>query len=220
MNPPDMPLESGQKRGFTLIELLIVIAIILILIAIALPNFLEAQVRAKVTRANAELRTVATAMESYRADNTRYCYPTQRGMQFPITLPRKKEMELFQKKNHPGYGSVPDELTTPVPYLPKTLEDFFKTTSFGVTQDGDLDLPYGHPWKRYALGSRDGGALFLFEPALHTAQKRYDWKTRQWVSLSLGPDHIEDIMSPFNPMVEYSPTNGTVSRGDITKAGP
>ncbi|MBE7490114.1 prepilin-type N-terminal cleavage/methylation domain-containing protein [bacterium] len=35
--------------GFTLIELLIVIAIILILISIALPNFLEAQLRAKVT---------------------------------------------------------------------------------------------------------------------------------------------------------------------------
>ncbi|MBW7937580.1 MAG: prepilin-type N-terminal cleavage/methylation domain-containing protein, partial [Candidatus Omnitrophica bacterium] len=37
-----------KKAGFTLIELLIVIAIILILISIALPNFLEAQMRAKV----------------------------------------------------------------------------------------------------------------------------------------------------------------------------
>ncbi len=37
------------RTGFTLIELLIVIAIILILIAIALPNFMEAQMRAKVT---------------------------------------------------------------------------------------------------------------------------------------------------------------------------
>lgn len=40
-----------NRPGFTLIELLIVIAIILILIAIALPNFLEAQIRAKVTKA-------------------------------------------------------------------------------------------------------------------------------------------------------------------------
>ncbi|MCA9442211.1 MAG: prepilin-type N-terminal cleavage/methylation domain-containing protein, partial [Candidatus Omnitrophica bacterium] len=54
-----------KKSGFTLIELLIVIAIILILIAIALPNFLEAQIRARVTKANGELRSIATALFDY-----------------------------------------------------------------------------------------------------------------------------------------------------------
>ena len=54
-----------RKSGFTLIELLIVIAIILILIAIALPNFLEAQIRARVTKANGELRSLATALFDY-----------------------------------------------------------------------------------------------------------------------------------------------------------
>jgi prepilin-type N-terminal cleavage/methylation domain-containing protein len=52
-------------KGFTLIELLIVIAIILILIAIALPNFLEAQIRARVTKANGEMRSLATALFDY-----------------------------------------------------------------------------------------------------------------------------------------------------------
>ncbi|MCB9767158.1 MAG: prepilin-type N-terminal cleavage/methylation domain-containing protein [Candidatus Omnitrophica bacterium] len=52
-------------RGFTLIELLIVIAIILILIAIALPNFLEAQERARVARAAGHLRTMETAVFSF-----------------------------------------------------------------------------------------------------------------------------------------------------------
>lgn len=54
-----------SKRAFTLIELLIVIAIILILIAIALPNFLEAQIRARVTKAKGELRSISIALESY-----------------------------------------------------------------------------------------------------------------------------------------------------------
>jgi len=54
-----------KRKGFTLIELLIVIAIILILIAIALPNFLEAQIRARVTKANGELRSLATALFDY-----------------------------------------------------------------------------------------------------------------------------------------------------------
>ncbi len=52
-------------KGFTLIELLIVIAIILILIAIALPNFLEAQIRARVTKANGEMRSLSTAVFDY-----------------------------------------------------------------------------------------------------------------------------------------------------------
>jgi len=61
-----------EKRGFTLIELLIVIAIILILIAIALPNFLEAQVRAKVTKAMAQEKSIGIAIESYQTDFKTY----------------------------------------------------------------------------------------------------------------------------------------------------
>src|SRR5690606_1400219 len=51
------------------IELLIVVAIIAILAAIAVPNFLEAQVRAKVARVESDMRTYATAIESYIVDN-------------------------------------------------------------------------------------------------------------------------------------------------------
>ena len=65
-------IRSRHHNGFTLIELLIVIAIILILIAIALPNFLEAQIRAKVTKAKSEIRTLGIAMESYFLDFKTY----------------------------------------------------------------------------------------------------------------------------------------------------
>ena len=60
------------KLGFTLIELLIVVAIIAILAAIAVPNFLEAQTRSKVARVYADLRSAAIAMESYAVDNNGY----------------------------------------------------------------------------------------------------------------------------------------------------
>jgi prepilin-type N-terminal cleavage/methylation domain-containing protein len=65
-------MTMQRKSGFTLIELLIVVAIIAILAAIAVPNFLEAQVRSKVSRVKNDLRSLATAMEAYRIDNNAY----------------------------------------------------------------------------------------------------------------------------------------------------
>ncbi|HBF33542.1 TPA: hypothetical protein DDW35_03155 [Candidatus Sumerlaeota bacterium] len=63
--------KNEMSRGFTLIELLIVVAIIAILAAIAVPNFMEAQIRSKVSRAMSDQRSLATAIESYTVDNNR-----------------------------------------------------------------------------------------------------------------------------------------------------
>lgn len=61
-----------MKKGFTLIELLIVVAIIGILAAIAVPNFMNAQVRAKVSRSMSEFRSLSTAYQTYRLDHNNY----------------------------------------------------------------------------------------------------------------------------------------------------
>jgi prepilin-type N-terminal cleavage/methylation domain-containing protein len=60
---------ESHRTGFTLIELLIVVAIIAILAAIAVPNFLEAQTRSKVSRVKTDMRSLATAIEAYAVDN-------------------------------------------------------------------------------------------------------------------------------------------------------
>ncbi len=61
-----------REQGFTLIELLIVVAIIGIIAAIAIPNLLNAIDRGKQKRTMADLRSIATATESYAIDFNRY----------------------------------------------------------------------------------------------------------------------------------------------------
>jgi general secretion pathway protein G len=61
-----------KDKGFTLIELLIVVAIIGIIAAIAIPNLLNAIDRGKQKRTMADLRSIGTAIESYSIDNNVY----------------------------------------------------------------------------------------------------------------------------------------------------
>ena len=61
-----------KDKGFTLIELLIVVAIIGIIAAIAVPNLLNAIQRGKQKRTMGDIRTLATAVESYSIDNNQY----------------------------------------------------------------------------------------------------------------------------------------------------
>src|SRR6266496_4024960 len=64
--------QMRKEKGFTLIELLIVVAIIGIIAAIAIPNLLNAIDRGKQKRTMADMRSIGTAVESYAVDNNVY----------------------------------------------------------------------------------------------------------------------------------------------------
>ena len=63
-------IQDAQRRGFTLIEMMIVIVVIAILIGTLLPQFRGTQDEASEQRARSELRTLATAIESYYIHNS------------------------------------------------------------------------------------------------------------------------------------------------------
>jgi len=121
------------RSGFTLIELLIVVAIIAILAAIAVPNFLEAQTRAKVSRVLADHRSMATGLAAYRVDHNNYPEGTDQPARYPEGL------SDFFGPLAPGYYTfatrTPDgrtagngsfaTLTTPISYASVPFEDPF-----------------------------------------------------------------------------------------------
>ncbi|HUT25263.1 MAG TPA: prepilin-type N-terminal cleavage/methylation domain-containing protein [Sumerlaeia bacterium] len=195
------PFHSVHKRrGFTLIELLIVVAIIAILAAIAVPNFLEAQVRSKVSRVTSDLRALATAIEAYRIDNNAY---------MPYSL-------WGQHTDSPYLNA----LSTPVAYI--TSSASMKDPFWG---QGDRTVDNTEPRYGYVKAWPDqagGGAPVLHRLAQEGIDDGYMPSSVQWFLVSLGPDKIQNADTGGTPhmFLLYDPTNGTRSGGDIYRWGP
>jgi type II secretion system protein G len=200
--------------AFTLIELLIVVAIIAILAAIAVPNFLEAQSRAKITRAKADMRSIATAVESYRVDANNYPYGVIEGW-----VPREQH----------DWGFVPETITTPIAYMSSIPFDlygpYYRTGTLSPPPPPGY-TPVNHPHTRYRFEQRFGwpGAPNFNRPADRVShfEARMQYlglpKSVLYMICSPGPDNTEDIVPPYNPML-YDASNGTISRGDILYLG-
>jgi type II secretion system protein G len=104
-------MKKRNSKGFTLIELLIVVAIIGIIVAIAIPNLLNAIQRAKQKRTMGDMRTSGTAAEAYAIDFNHY--PAAAGYAPPtgLTIPPTGTFgastgSTFQAKVTPTYIRV------------------------------------------------------------------------------------------------------------------
>ena len=110
---------AKSRRAFTLIELLIVVAIIAILAAIAVPNFLEAQTRSKISRVKSDMRTIATGIEAYAVDYNRP--PVGTVEMIPACISQNYASFDYNAKN----PIAESKLTTPVAYIASLPRDPF-----------------------------------------------------------------------------------------------
>jgi len=75
-----------RQVGFTLIEIMVVVVILAVLGALVVPKILENVDKARVTRAQSDIRAIQTALDLYRLDNFKYP-TTEQGLQALVTQP-------------------------------------------------------------------------------------------------------------------------------------
>ncbi|MFH1741631.1 MAG: prepilin-type N-terminal cleavage/methylation domain-containing protein [bacterium] len=219
--------EHGKDRsGFTLIELLIVVAIIGILAAIAIPNFHSALARSKVSRAKSDLKTLATALEMYYMDHGDYPYVQDKGgveWQMPAGFPA----------NH---TNGPAGLTTPTAYLSSALRDPFLLELGNEGNEGNPLLYYERCGFGYDITGTFAEVKAVRVPVdangtlLGTAPDYQEADCSKvptrWVVYSVGPDLNHRVLNPdgsilvrsrFSVLNRYAPSNGTVSQGNILR---
>ncbi|MGC9326654.1 MAG: type IV pilin protein [Candidatus Hinthialibacter sp.] len=192
-----------MKRGFTLIELLIVVAIIGVLAAIAVPNFMNARLRATIARIHGDHQAVRTAVESYAVDNGAY------------PCPELASDDQGNVTTWPYY--VPDNLVQPVSYI----------------STAKLYDPLGRPLEDLPrLVSRYRFKVFRCQTRSNLADagaagnKEALKVLGQYMIVSHGPNRWLDLPSGFSDganttdwfWLPYDPSNGLLSPGDVIRA--
>ncbi len=240
---------ASSPSAFTLIELLIVVAIIAILAAIAVPNFLEAQIRSKVSRVHSDLRTIATGLEAYRVDHNHYPEGTDNPARYPQPIAdflgnrAKGYYTLCTRDGNLIAGRDFHTLTTPVAYATSFPTDPFAEQAAGfmtycyrpdkehgtgyiLTSFGpDADLLEDVQGKLGA-GTASLNPLSTFmDPGVPA--RLGDINERGVVYIFEGkPQNLSGPLEPYGGLqgalndLSYDPTNGSVSDGDIYRLGP
>lgn len=182
-----------KTYAFTLIELLIVVAIIGILAAIAVPNFLNAQVRAKISRVQADQNAYATAMDMYNLDHGNN-YPNQNDI-WQLTSPVAYIASLNADPFAPAEAGRFNFIHAYDPFYFITTQPSPSELNTSLLADFNIWTGYPNQW---AGGGNDQS---------FAGRVRYQIR-------SIGPNRYNEYG------MRYDTTNGLNSNGDINHFGP
>lgn len=169
-----------KGKGFTLIELLIVVAIIGILAAIAVPNFINARLRAQIAKIQGDAKALGTAMEQYKIDTNFYpvdgtnrnpigLYMLTTPVAYMSSIPRDPLLNLdFENVSGEAIGPYM-ELGTDTPFGggDQKILGTWSLTSAGPDQDddtsGQTSWPNGTRWFDFdpSNGLNSNGDIFF-----------------------------------------------------------
>lgn len=181
----------GSSKGFTFIETLIVTVIISISAAVAIPNFLEAQIRTKVADIQSDLHAIATAEEMYYVDNKSYSL----------------DKDIIIQGQLSDVGSV--WLTTPIAYIGEIPTDPF---NHRLGKESNEYYQYLNEDTMHMLWHNDGSFASEFPGGYKDAGIG-------WFAYSYGPDEQDSGLGWMTPSDWkyrcYDSSNGTISSGDV-----
>jgi len=204
-----------RQNGFTLIELLIVVAIIGILAAIAVPNFLNARTRAIISRGMADMKNLGTSIEQFRLDHN-YLFIDFWDDDTPQGIERIEILGILPFNNGPDrtMTQILGPLTTPVSYMSAIPKDPFNLP---------LSAKDSEAYVKYANGTYIYGDNEPYYPgenhgisALQTTNaqesKQRPLAKNEWALMGVGPDGLWQNTMRGLP---YNSSNGLISLGDI-----